>query len=221
MRLVKSRFHRFRTLRNRPPNEIEAPFGPEHRPPRHRPIPNPKRLRNRRIPSPPDRRFRLRRTRRRIHSDVGVNAMAMARPLRMRKFRSRRTSGPTFFEDEGTVYDEPATEMRPRLTPASRVRFRAHRRREFRVRGGRLASLSKLPIGGGVFADEGEFGIERDFTLAKGVQFRHRVMGIADEVRGRRRSRCESQAVISGSKGFGGVDAISLWLHLKPGSCGA
>ena len=57
--------------------------------------------------------------------------------------------------------------------------------RTFGFETGALASLSKLPIGGGVFADEGEFGIERDFTLAKGIRLRHRVIGITDRLRTR------------------------------------
>ena len=93
------------------------------------------------------------------NSDAEVIAIATNRP--------RRTSGPVPFDFKGTACDEPVSEMRPRLTPASRLRFRDVGGENFGVEAGPMASLSKLPIDIVVFAVEGN-------SASKGISRRRR-----------------------------------------------
>ena len=143
------------------------------------------------------------------------------------RFRSRRSSGPMSSVFEGIDCGKTETKKRPRVAPASRIRFRhfgveVHRFQP-RQPGGRPGLVVEIANRYRGLCSRREFGIERDFSLAKGMQFRFRIMDVADAMRARYcRFRGESQAEISGSKGFRElVEEIALWPHLKPRWSGA
>ena len=73
----------------------------------------------------------------------------------MRRFRSRRTSGPTFFEDEGAPLRRTGDGDASAIDTGIEGSISSHRRREFRVRGGRLGLVVEIPIGGGVSQPKG------------------------------------------------------------------
>ena len=173
MRLVKSRFHRFRTLRNRPPRD-RTPFRA-----RTPPSPSPTHFEPENDYAIEEFRFRL--TAGFACEEFEDEFIPMPKSMRLR-WRVRCDCGS--FDHEG---------LRARLSSKTKAPSTTNRRRRcvrdrhrhrgfdfvmsaagiFGFEAGASASLSKLPIGGGVFAAEGKFGSERDFTPAKGfnVQF--------------------------------------------------